>query len=232
MKRKFIVIAISLINCVLFAKPLKFKGYPTKIQFNEDKSLLLEINDDYDFHYYKVLPTQKDLKCIELTDLRKKDVTNNSLDMSEKYSKSAVLDSKLKMVIEKCKRFQENEFLANTGMNITLHTNYIVYHKDKQDALCILNFDDGEYEYFSKIIILEGEKYSVSDFKKGNILFCSEIESNNYFLVYYNVSKDRTHILGLALDEIKKLKLFHYLKITHSTYNFEKPAQKDFGDYY
>lgn len=91
-------------------------------------------------------------------------------------------------------------------MDIALHTNYIFYHKDKQDALCILHFDDGEYECFSKIIILEGEKYSVSDFKKGNILFCSEIESNNYFLVYYNVSKDRTHILRLALDEIKKLK--------------------------
>ena len=206
MKKNVIIIVISFINCLLFAKPLKFKGYPTKIQFNEDKSLLLEINDDYDFHYYKVLPTQKDLKCIELTDLRKKDVTNNSLDMSEKYSKSAILDSKLEMVIEKYKSSQENELFTNTGIDIRLHTNYIFYYRDKQDALCILHFDDGEYEYFSKIIILESEKYSISDFKKGNIIFCSEIKSNTYFLIYYNVSKDKTYILRLTLDEIKKLK--------------------------
>lgn len=206
MKRNVIVIVISFINCFLFAKPLKFKGYPTKIQFNEDKSVLLEINDDYNFHYYKIMPTQKDLKCIELIDLKKKDITNNSLDMREKYSKSAILDSKLEMVIEKYKSFQENELLTNEGMNILLHTNYIFYYRDKQDALCILHFDDGEYEYFSKIIILESEKYSISDFKKGNIIFCSEIESNTYFLIYYNVSKDKTHIVRLTLDEIKKRK--------------------------
>ncbi len=206
MKKKIIIIVISFINCFLFAKSLKFRGYPTKIQFNEDKSLLLEINDDYDFHYYKVMPTKKDLKCIELIGLKKKDVTNNSLDISEKYSKSAILDSRLEMVIEKYKSVQENELFTNTGIDIRLHTNYIFYYRDKQDALCILDFDDGEYEYFSKIIILEGEKYSISDFKKGNIVFCSETESNTYFFIYYNVSKDKTHILRLTLDEIKKLK--------------------------
>ncbi|MDE6068163.1 MAG: hypothetical protein K2F89_04320, partial [Treponemataceae bacterium] len=64
--------------CAFFAAAhsLEFKGFPTSVQINEDKSFLVLLNDDYDFSVYSVSVENGNLACERKSNLGKKDVSD------------------------------------------------------------------------------------------------------------------------------------------------------------
>ena len=76
--KKLLFINILLIFCLkLYSNSIDFKGYPTKIQLNNDDSYFLMINDDYDFSFYSILIHDSELEFVQTTKMTKKDLENN-----------------------------------------------------------------------------------------------------------------------------------------------------------
>lgn len=71
--KKLLFINILLIFCLkLYSNSIDFKGYPTKIQLNNDDSYFLMINDDYDFSFYSILIHDSELEFVQNTKMTKK----------------------------------------------------------------------------------------------------------------------------------------------------------------
>lgn len=173
---------------------LEFKGYPTKVQINEDRSLLVLLNDDYDFSVYSVSVENGNLACERKDDLGKKDVSDNSIDLGRSYAKKAKADCDVRKILDKEKVRRENEFHKKTGGEIGFYVNYSFYLKSQRATFCVYNFEDGNLIYETRILHLENGKTSDRKFAKGYVVAMYELPLEKYMLVYYNFKKDKTYV--------------------------------------
>ena len=105
--KKLLFINILLIFCLkLYSNSIDFKGYPTKIQLNNDDSYFLMINDDYDFSFYSILIHDSELEFVQNTKMTKKDLENNIDMLSDIYKKNATEDASATEYFTQ--RFEEN----------------------------------------------------------------------------------------------------------------------------
>lgn len=173
---------------------LEFKGYPTKVQINEDKSLLVLLNDDYDFSVYSLSVENGNLACEHKSDLGKKDVSDDACELSEFYAKKAKSDCDVRKILDKEKVRRENEFLKKTGGEIGFYVRYSFYSKSQRATCCVYNFEDGNLIYETRILYLENGKAFCRKFTKGHVVAMYELPLEKYMLVYYNFKKDKAYV--------------------------------------
>ena len=186
------------------AHSLEFKGFPTKVQINEDKSLLVLLNDDYDFSVYSVSVENGNLTCERKSNLGKKDVSNTSYELDESYAKKAEADCNVQEILGREKVRRESEFLKKNGCEIGFYVNYSFYSKSQHATCCVYNFEDGHYIDETRILYLENNKVSSRKFTKGQVVAMYELPLGKYMLVYYNFKKDKTRVQ--IIKNLKTLK--------------------------
>ena len=186
------------------AHSLEFKGYPTKVQINEDKSFLVLLNDDYDFSVYSVFAENENLACERKSNLGKKDVSDTSYELDKAYTKKAEADYDVQEFLGKEKVRRESEFLKKNGCEIGFYVNYSFYSKSQHATCCVYNFEDGHYIYETRILYLENNKVSSRKFTKGHVVALYELSLGKYMLVYYNFKKDKTRVQ--IIKNLKTLK--------------------------
>ena len=186
------------------AHSLEFKGFPTSVQINEDKSFLLLLNDDYDFSVYSVSVENGNLACERKGNLGKKDVSDTSYELDKAYAKKAAADYDVQEFLGKEKALRESEFLKKNGVEIGFYVNYSFYSKSPHATCCVYNFEDGHYIYETRILYLENNKVSDKKFTKGHVVAMYELPLEKYMLVYYNFKKDKTRVQ--IIKNLKTLK--------------------------
>ena len=186
------------------AHSLEFKGFPTSVQINEDKSFLLLLNDDYDFSVYSVFAENGELACERKNGCGKKDVSDTYHELDKAYTKKAEADCDVQEFLGKEKARRESEFLKKNGVEIGFYVNYSFYSKSQHATCCVYNFEDGHYIYETRILYLENNKTSDKKFAKGHVVALYELPLEKYMLVYYNFKKDKTHVR--IIKNLKTLK--------------------------
>ncbi|MBD5438616.1 MAG: hypothetical protein HDR37_08650 [Treponema sp.] len=192
--------------CAFFAAAhsLEFKGFPTSVQINEDKSLLVLLNDDYDFSVYSVSVENGNLACERKSNLGKKDVSDTSYELDKSYAKKAEADCDVQEILGREKALRESEFLKKNGCEIGFYVNYSFYSKSQHATCCVYNFEDGHYIYETRILYMENNKVSDKKFTKGHVVALYELPLEKYMLVYYNFKKDKTRVQ--IIKNLKTLK--------------------------
>ncbi|MDE5613280.1 MAG: hypothetical protein K2I74_01350, partial [Treponemataceae bacterium] len=161
---------------------LEFKGFPTSVQINEDKSLLVLLNDDYDFSVYSVFAENGELACERKNGCGKKDVSDTSYELDKAYAKKAKADYDVQEILGKEKIRRESEFLKKNGCEIGFYVNYSFYSKSQHATCCVYNFEDGHYIYETRILYLENNKVSDRKFTKGHVVALYELPLGKYML--------------------------------------------------
>lgn len=204
MKKIIFMFLFILIHSPIYAKDLLFHGYPTKVQINEDKSLTLMINNDYDFSFYTINENNGLLESNPINNLKKSDLQNNINDFISAYEKQAIKDNFLQKKIQNELKKEEIKINHNNNVVITLYVSYTFYKKIDDKIYCIFNFEDGNYIYPSQLLYFENSNWKCRKPSKENIIYFSELGNNQFICIKYNLKKDMTTVI--LLDDIKKLK--------------------------
>ncbi len=186
------------------AHSVEFKGSPTKIQINEDKSLLLLLNDDYDFSVYSVAAKDGKLFCEQKIELGKKDVSGNSYELDDSYAEQAKADCLLQKILAEEKNRLENKGRKQTGGEIGFYIQYSFYLKSQDSTCCVYNFEDGKWVYETRILFLENGKVFRRKLKKRNVRAMYDLNPKEWLAVFYDFKKDVTRVS--IVKDLKTLK--------------------------
>lgn len=203
--KKYFTSLILLFSVIsLYAKPLRYKGYPTSIQINNKNSFYLMINNDYDFSFYTINVNNGLLESNPINNLKKSDLQNNINDFISANEKQAIKDNFLQKIIQNELKKEEIKINHNNNVVITLYVSYTFYKKIDDKIYCIFNFEDGNYIYPSQLLYFENSNWKCRKLSKENIIYFSELGNNQFICIKYNFKKDMTTVI--LLDDIKKLK--------------------------
>ena len=202
--KKLLFINILLIFCLkLYSNSIDFKGYPTKIQLNNDDSYFLMINDDYDFSFYSILIHDSELKFEQNTKMTKKDLENNIDMLSDIYKKNATEDALLQNILHKDLKKTEKMLKQKKSFSSSLYITYTYYQKKDNEIICVYNFEDGDRIFDSKILIINGNKTRIKEVKNENFLCIKKLSENNFLCFKYNFKIDLTTIC--VIENIKDI---------------------------
>ena len=177
----------------IYSKEIVFSGYPTKVQNNEDESLTLMINNDYDFSFYNVIYDGQ-IMTKKLSGLTKKDICDNTSEFNNKFAQLCSIDKQMLLEIAKENERQKEIISKKRGFDVSIYSYICFYEKQNNKSICCLNIEDGERIYNSVILIIKNGKVRIKTIKKGMVIFCKKLNFNKNMFIYYNYAKDKTYI--------------------------------------
>lgn len=199
MKKLFFLVYSYMSFGLLFSNTLKFNGYPNKIQINNNDSYYLMINNDFSF--YSISIKNDNLELQELTNFKKKDISDNV--NYNAYKDLAESDNDLQEIIT-AKLEKEEKKYETDNIILPFYVTYSFYQKQNGNVYCIFNFEDGNYICPSQILYLENSKWKNRKIFKENIIYFSEIRNNQYICFKYDFKKNVTTVL--LMENLRKLK--------------------------